>query len=354
MSRRIVLSCAAFVVATGAIAWGVREDARLSRLAELLRAVDAAEDAGSYSGVRRMSFGAESVRLRVWSKDAQKRLEPIGGMPGPRSRMPMLDGLSFFLKPEPGLGRRTERDRQLTLRNYDLVSTGHDTVAGRAAETWELRPRHAGRGTYRTAVDAERRLLLSIEALRGDAPLFSMRFEDIAFDVPFPERGASSGGRRRPEWLKVEREAAAPTQLSERAGFPVWIPAWIPPGFELRESELIRIRPNISAEMKEAVKRMSPFPVPNFDSAVVKVSYTDGLAFLAFIEVAASSELWQFVKKLIPAGAPEAPVGKVLARKFPDRGGAAYLLELGESVVFVAGNAGPDEMESMIRTFERR
>jgi negative regulator of sigma E activity len=259
----------------------------------------------------------------------------------------------MFLKPEPGLGRRGPRERQLTLRNYELVPGGTSTVAGRAAELWELRPRHEGRSSYAVAVDSERRLLLSLEARRGGEIVFSTGFEEISFEPasPAPER---PGGRRGPRWLKVDREAAAPERLSSEAGFPVWLPSWLPPGFELRESEVLRMKPGLTEEQIEAVRKLSPVPLPRLEGAVAKVSYTDGLAFLACVQVPAASEAWRFVQKFIPPGAPEAPAGKVVARKFPDRGGAAYLLELGESVVFVAGNAAPAEMESMIRTFERR
>lgn len=348
-SSFIVLS---FLAAGGAIAWGVLADTRDAERAALLRAVDAAEDAVPHAGVRLVSAGgAEPVRLRVWSASGERRLEFLGGpRPGGRARLPAMDGLGLFLKPEPATLRRTERERQLTLRNYDLVSAGADVVAGRAADAYEFRPRHPGRPSYRAAVDAERRLLLAFDSVRDGQTLFSTRFEEITFDPAAPSPSASS--RRRPSWLAVEREAVAPGDLGRAAGFPVWRPAWLPPGFELRQSEVIRLKPALSPEMQEAARRLSGLPALKLDSGIAKLTYTDGLAFLAFVEVDAASELWKFVRKLLPPA--EAREGKVVARKFPDRGGAAYLLELEGAAVLAAGNAAPDEMETMIRTLERR
>ncbi len=44
----------------------------------------------------------------------------------------------------------------------------------------------------------------------------------------------------------------------------------------------------------------------------------------------------------------------VVARKFSDRGGTAYLLEHEGTVILAAGNVAPDQIELMIRTLERR
>jgi len=44
----------------------------------------------------------------------------------------------------------------------------------------------------------------------------------------------------------------------------------------------------------------------------------------------------------------------VVARKFSDRGGTAYLLEHEGTVVLAAGNIAAEDIESMIRTLERR
>lgn len=342
----------AFLAAGGAIAWGVLADARAADRLALLRAVDAAEDAVPHAGVRLVSAGgAEPIRLRVSSRGGERRVEFLGGpRPGGRGRLPALDGLGLLLKPEPATLRRTERERQLTLRNYDLVPAGADVVAGREVEVHELRPRHAGRPSYRAAVDAERRLLLSFDSVRDGQALFSTRFEELTFDPSTPAPSASP--RRRPSWLKVEREAVPPGDLGRAAGFPVWRPAWLPPGFELRESEVIRLKPALTPEMQEAARRLSGLPALKLDSGIAKLTYTDGLAFLAFVEVDAASELWTFVRKMLPPA--EVREGKVVARKFPDRGGAAYLLELEGAAVLVAGNASPDEMETMIRTLERR
>jgi len=75
---------------------------------------------------------------------------------------------------------------------------------------------------------------------------------------------------------------------------------------------------------------------------------------VAVVECSASTELWKHLKKFLPAAKPVDADGKVVARKFSDRGGSAYLLEVEGTVVLAAGNVDSEEIEAMIRTLERR
>jgi len=71
---------------------------------------------------------------------------------------------------------------------------------------------------------------------------------------------------------------------------------------------------------------------------VAHYTYTDGLAAVALVECSASSELWQHLKKFIPP-ATGGEAGSVVARKFSDRGGTAYLLEHEGTVVLAAATS---------------
>jgi len=121
----------------------------------------------------------------------------------------------------------------------------------------------------------------------------------------------------------------------------------------LRGSEVLHLKAEISKELRETVQPFLPFPVPSFSASVAHFTYTDGLAAVALVECSASSELWQHLKRFVPATRGGA-VGSVVARKFTDRGGTAYLLEHEGTVILAAGNVDPDQIELMIRSLERR
>lgn len=342
----------AFVFAAGAIAWGVLSDVREARLQTFLTSIEAAEEAIPYVGTRVLG-GQEHVRLRIWSRDGRKKVDFLGIEGGVRSgpRPPFGPALPLFLRPGHDQWKRKIKDATLAVRNYDIVVTGQDTVAGRACELIEVRPRYAGRPGYRVAADLENRFPLRFEVVSEGRTVFETWFSEIEYRPAFPDRTFDE--RTRPNWLNVTQKEVPAEGMADAAGFAVLRPATLPAGFELRGSELIRLRAEISKELKDTVRPFLPFPVPNVDAAVAHFTYTDGLAVVALIEVSASSELWQRLKKFVPA--PTGSAGdSVVARKFSDRGGNAYLLEHEGTVVLAAGNVSSEDLESMIRTLERR
>ena len=117
----------------------------------------------------------------------------------------------------------------------------------------------------------------------------------------------------------------------------------------MRGAEIFRVR----VEIPEGMKAFLPVGLPKVDVPVVHVNCTDGMAVLSVVECPADSELWKFLSKFVPDGAKKID-GKVVARKFADRRGAAYLLELEGTVVLVAGNVSAEEIEKIIPTFTRR
>lgn len=368
MKIRGAVSVAAFVLTAGAIAWGVLTDARETRLQRMLTSIESAERDIPYVGTRLMG-GLEQVRLRIWSRAGEKRVDFIGVEGTPRKparaltpRLPFSGGMPSFLRPGRDQWKRKVKDPVLAVRNYDIAVTGRTVAAGRECEIIEVNARHEGRPSYRVLADVANRFPLRYEVVSKGQVVFETHFEEIQYDPAIP--AGTFETRKRPDWLSVSQEEMPADRMAEAAGFAVLRPGYLPKGFELRGSELIRVRAELSKELQETLKPFLPFTLPKLDASVAHLTYTDGLAAVAVVECSASSELWQHLKKWIPAAAT-APAGdsafaeasagkKVIARKFSDRGGSAYLLEHEGTVVLAAGNVDAEEIESMIRTLERR
>ena len=362
MKPRTAVTVLFFAFCAGAIGWGVLADARATRLEALLARIEAAEDAVPYEGVREMGGPDGGVRLRIASQNGRKRVEFLGFQGGSKpasglKRPPKVPffggGIPMFLRPGEGQWKRKVKDFELAVRNYEVVEVGRETVAGRPAEIIELRSRHEGRPDYRVAADLENRFPLRFEVLRGGERVFETRFESIVFHPKFAER-AFDDPAPRPSWIKVDRQEVAREQLPSRAGFGVWLPSRLPRGFEPRGAELFRVRVEAPENAREAIQSFLPFGLPKVDVPVTHVNYTDGMAVLSVVECPADSELWKFLRKFVPSGGPATSGGKVVARKFADRRGAAYLMELEGTVVLVAGNVDAAVIEEIIPTFERR
>lgn len=350
-----------FALCAGAIGWGVLADARTTRLETLLASIEAAEEAVPYEGVREMGSGADAVQLKISSDGTRRRVEFLGfrgatkPAAGPRRppKVPFFGGIPLFLRPGEGQWKRKFKDFELAVRNYDVVVAGRETVAGREADVLELRARHPGRPSYRVASDVENRFPLAFRVVDGTQTVFETRFLSIAYRPKSAEKTFEEPAPR-PQWIHVDREEASVDRIAKTAGYGIWLPSSLPRGFERKGSELFRVRVEIPEGAREAIKSFLPMGLPRVDRPVVHVNYTDGMAVLSVVECPADSELWTFLKKFVPPEGPAAAAGKVVARKFADPRGSAYLLELDGTVVLLAGNVAAAEMEKIIPTFERR
>lgn len=353
-----------FALCAGAIAWGVFADARTTRLEALLGEIRHAEGGPpgeiSYLGIRDVGGPDGSVQLKVWSSGGTQGTEFVGFRGGSRPstsakrppRIPFFGGIPNFLRPGEGEWKRRIKDADLTVRNYDITLEGRETIAGRPADLIRLQSRHPGRPSYRIAADVENRFPLGFQVLQDGATVFESKFQSITFRPDFAGR-IPEPTPPRANWIKVERREVPVSQLASEAGYGIWRPASLPGGFELRGAEIVRVRVDVPEGAREALKAFIPGGLLRLDLPVVHVNYTDGMAVLSVVECAADSELWKFLSKFVPGGAGPSD-GKVVARKFADRRGAAYLLELEGTVVLVAGNVSADEIEKIIPTFERR
>jgi len=355
---RVVVPVTAFVLTAGAIAWGVLTDARETRLQQLLTSIESAEREIPYVGTRSMG-GPEAVKLRVWSRDGEKRVDFLGveGTPrkairAPGSRLPFSGNVPMFLRPGRDQWKRKVKDPVLAVKNYEIAVTGQSVVAGRPCEVIDVRARHEGRPSYRVLADVTNRFPLRYEVLSKGQIVFETHFDDIQYHPAIP--AGTFDTRKRPDWLSVSQTEVAEDRMADAAGFAVLRPGYLPKGFELRGSELIHVRAELSKGLQDTLKPFLPFALPKLDASVAHFTYTDGIAAVAVVECSATSELWQHLKKWIPGTATIAAGDKVVARKFSDRGGSAYLLEVEGTVVLAAGNVDPDEIETMIGTLERR
>jgi len=363
MKFRAAVWVSVFVLTAGAISWGVLTDARETRLQQFLTSIEAAEREIPYVGTRLMG-GPETVKLRVWSRGGEKRVDFLGITNAPKktARLPFSGGVPMFLRPGRDQWKRKIKDPVLAVRNYDVAVTGHAVVAGRECEVIEVHARHPGRPSYRVLADVANRFPLRYEVLSKGQLVFETHFDEIQYDPTIP--AGTFDTRKRPDWLSVSQEEVPINRMADAAGFTVLQPGYLPRGFALRGSELIHVRAELSKELQGTLKPFLPFALPKIDASVAHFTYTDGIAAVAIVQCSASSELWQHLKKWIPGSSPvmsgdpasaEASAGKqVLARKFSDRGGSAYLLEVDGTVVLAAGNVDSAEIESMIRTLERR
>jgi hypothetical protein len=327
--RKLALTVLAFAAMSGAIAWGVLADARETRLLALLSEIEAAETGVAYAGVREIEAGGPPVALRVQSAgDGRRQVERL--KPGaPRARA----GLGL-LRPGFAHGPPRVKDFALAVRNYDIAAAGRDVVAGRAADVWEVRPKHPGRPSYRVAADSSTRLALRFEVFDAGGNVFRAEFKEIDFE---PDVAAMSFPAP-PALLREQRRQAPPEELPDLAGFEVWTPARVPAGFALRGSGVLRVR--------------APLPLAGGGTTVAHLDYTDGLAAMSVVQVSTQSELYKLVKRFLP-GTSRASEG-FTAHRFAGRAGAAYVMELDGTAVLVAGNVGPSELEPVIRSLERR
>jgi negative regulator of sigma E activity len=337
---RVWAAAGALALAAGAVAAAALSEARASRGEALLEEIASAERRVPYEGTLVLRWDASSVALRVRGRGGVRRVEPPAGRP--------------FVLPPDGLPRLV-KDAALAARRYEVARAGREVVAGREAERIELRPRRRGRPEWVFWADAERRFPLAFAVRSEGRALFEARFESIAFP---PD--VDVGEPPRPEWWRVSREPAEPGDLGRAARCAVWEPGRLPWGFELRGSEVVRLRVELPPRLAQAVRAFLPGVPDDLEAAVAHLRYTDGMAEISVFQCPAESTLGRLVRRLAPPGptagvpARAEPPRRVTARRFADRRGAAYLMELEGTLVLVAGNLSPDldpGVEEMVRSF---
>ncbi len=339
MRRATVVAGTLFVLGAGTVGYSVFMERRDAELRILLESIGRAEKETRYAGTRSVSVhengGVRKRILRISSDGSRPRVESVSSEPRERKES---RGFPSLLRPGHGMRGRIH-DVDLAVKNYEIRIVGRQFVAGREGDIVEIRPRHPGRPSYRIVADRTNRFPLSFEVLSDSgAPVLDTRFDSIDFAPEFSE--GTFGERKRhgfPSWIRVTNEPIADERLAERAGFSIWTPRILPAGFELSRTEL---------------KRVSTSPPPGFpmlpmDCRVLHRTYTDGMAILSIVQFASANPAWRIIQTWLP---PVKDSGGIVARKFSHAMGCALLMDLGETVVLLAGNVSGTDVEAGARS----
>lgn len=346
---RMVLVPLAFTAITGPIAWGLLGDAATARDRALLDEIQRAEETAAFTGVRTITVdhpdGAVTTVLRVLGSAGERHVEfvearlPSGEIrrpddkskraaPGPFSWLGRLRGIASGR----GHGGRMSRFSQSAaiLENYQLLRQGRETIAGRAADRFELHPRFAGRAAYRLWADAATRLLLRFQVLAaGGGVACDISHESVSFRPVSLPPPAKPGPGELP--IRIERQALSREDL-RGLGFQAWLPDRRPAGFELRSTELVQVKGLFEAEG-------------------VQAWYSDGMASIVLVEFRADNPFWQRLRPLIPGLGN--PGDSFVARRLTHPGGTLINVTLEGTEVFAAGQVGGDELEAMVRSLKK-
>lgn len=325
---RNILAIAGLTLVAAPAALAVFAEASHGRDAAFLEDVRAAQDRVRFQGRKTVTFRDGSAVFDVRSdRPGRVHYEPVSRSPGRRG--------SFW----PGRGSRGRfSDPTLIAENYRLDARGVETLAGREADRFSLRPRRPGRAAYEFAVDRSTRFLLAFRAVAADGTtLYDSRFESIEFNpaarsetsAPKP---SSPAGPKQEKPRRVIRQRVTEEELRGAMPFTVWRPAWIPEGFRLRALERYVIR-----DLGEAVHG----------------TWTDGMSTIFVVQTDATNPAWGLFRGLY-LGLPEAPAtasdgAGAVAHRMRHPGGAILNLTLEGTELLVGGQIDPSELEEMAK-----
>ncbi len=348
---RAILVIAGFAALGGSIAWGLLGDVAASRDQALLDAIQDAEDAVPFAGVRTIATdhpdGAVTTVLRVRGRGGERHIEFVEArLPGGEIRRPGDKPKRGEMGPFGWMGRirgiasgrvhggQMARFRQsgAILQNYRLVRTGREPVAGRDCDRLELRPRSANRASYRLWADVENRFLLRFQVIgaQGGA-VFDMSHDTIAFHPTFvpDDFAAPVDVKPAPAPFRIEREALSLEAL-RGLNYRAWLPAKPPAGFQLRAIERLRARGLFEG---------------------ISAWYSDGMASVMIVQFRADNPIWVQLKPMLP-GFGEGNGGGLVARRIAHAGGTLMNITLEGTEVFVAGQIVGDEMEQLVKSLK--
>lgn len=339
MRRSTVVAGILFILGAGTVGYTVFVERRDAELRILLESIERAEKDTKYAGTRSLfvheNGGVRTRVLRISSDGRRHRVESVSAEPREREE---TRGFPSLLRPGHGMRGRI-RNVNLAVKNYRIQIAGRQVVAGREGDVVEIRPRHPGRPSYRIVADRANRFPLAFEVFADSgAPVLESRFDSIDF-APALSEGTfgERKGRGFSSWIRMTDEPIAEEQLSERAGFPVWTPRDLPVGFELS-----------STELKRVITSPPPgFPMLPMDCRVLHRTYTDGMAVLSIVQFASANPAWRIIQTWLP---PVRDSGGIVARKFSHVMGCALLMDLGETVVLLAGNVSSADVEAGARS----
>ena len=378
MMRCRILVSVAFGLLLAPIAYAVFAEVEAGRAAEILRPVLDAEanlptqgerravihtDKGTFESLCRVySDGPErrevvflefrrdgqAVDPSEWWKGFFRGEKKTGSRrkPGLFEKLASMTGWDL-----PALGRSFFRaapkrfhNLELLTRNYKVrAGIAEPDVAGRTVEVISIDPHHPDRPAYRLWVDEETRYPLRFQALDAEGELFfESVYDRIDFAPEFPEGLFDDETKDAWEFLvemfHVKQDRMSPRKAQDKVSFDLWLPGSVPGGFEPLYWEVVRARLPWG---KKAERQ---------EFAVVHAAYTDGAAMLLIVEFASDNPLWRMIKPMLEQESPPAAErGKLRVYKIARRGGAALIVERGNTVFVVAGNLDEDALLEMVR-----
>ena len=190
--------------------------------------------------------------------------------------------------------------------------------------------------------DCTNRFPLSFQVRdKWGASIFESRFESIDFEPTFEEGFLHKRRHGKvPSWIRISSTPITADRLAKEAGFPVWIPRDPPKGFQIVSSEMVRVTTTLPSTL-------SAFAI---NLQILHVMYTDGMALFALVEFPADHPAWKMFQNCL---SPVKTDGGTLARRFRHAEGAALIVEMGQTVVLLAGNLPSEELEISARTLIR-
>jgi len=323
---RNVLVTAGLALIAGPAAFAVFAEASHGRAAAFLEEVRAAQDRVRFQGRKTVAYRDGSIVLDLRAdRPGRVHVESIQRPPGRRA-----SGWA-------GRGSRGRfADPVLISENYRLESAGSQTLAGREADRFTLRPRRPGRAAYEFSIDHATRFLLAFRAVAADGTvLHDARFDSIEFNpAPRPETSAPKqaapvrSSQDKPR--RVIRQRVTEEELRGAMPFTVWRPGWIPEGFRLRALERYVIR-----DLGEAILG----------------TWSDGMTTIFVVQADGSNPAWELFRGLY-LGLPEAPVpaaagAGAVAHRIRHPGGAILDLTLEGTEILIGGQIDPSELEAM-------
>ncbi|MHC4607174.1 MAG: sigma-E factor regulatory protein RseB domain-containing protein [Planctomycetota bacterium] len=305
---------------------------------EFRRNGEAAEPEGWWSGF----FGGGKGGKKPGSKrsDVFHRMAGMAGW-----KLPPAGRIFFSARP------RRFHDLELLARNYDVVVVREEPVAGRSARVVDIRPLVKGRAAYRLWADRETDFPLRYQVLdAAGSPVFESVYDSVEYDPEFAEGvfPEKRGGLHKVlvKMLGIQREATTVREAAGKLEFPVWEAGRPPAGTRLKDCAIVRLRlpagwPGSDGEAPAEI-------------GMLHATYTDGAAVVFLVEFSSTNPFWTMVRPMLEQRKQGGtPGGKLVVYRLSHRGGSAFLMERGTTVIVVAGNFPEPELLNMVKTLRR-
>ena len=283
---------------------------------EALRAVDEAPHRHDYRGTFVLTTIHKDVfetRIRIVHRSGEPDVFTLdgwrlGGGEWKTPRIPPAERKPMKLPHRQRIDR-TVLDAELAAKNHSILEWPRETVAGREARLLDLRPRVAGRPSYRLWIDVALGIALGLESRDAEGNLITQwKFESF-------EPGAPAAAAPEPDdRLNLQ------TLLAQKP-YPLWIPASPPEGYEFHGAR-IRTRE---------------------DRTSVTLAYTDGMNVISVIQRNPTGEPWKSEMERSSDGRP-------VVHRWNWYGTRVLKVRLGDTFVTVVGHESPESLTDMIRT----